>query len=69
MLSDQPLNTVFSFIQLSFIYHLLDQLLALFNKSANTVPSLAADVILFTSFTDVNSMSFGSTLAQAFSEG
>ena len=48
--------------------HLWDQLLALFNKSANTVPSLAADVILCTYFIDVNSMSIGSTLAQAYSD-
>ena len=52
--------------RLKLVSHLLDHILVLFTKSANTVPFLAAEVILYTYFTDVNCMSIGNTLAQAF---
>ena len=48
--------------------HLLDQSHVLSYKNANIVPYLAADVIIHMFCIDLNSMSIGNTLAQAFSD-
>lgn len=42
--------------RLNIVSHLLEHLFVLFTKSANTVLFLAADVILYTYFTDANCM-------------